>query len=131
MTPMFHLLTDAPKPVAPYSHAVEAAGFIFITGQLATDPNDDSLPIPDGIEAQTHKVFDNLRRVLSGIGSGFDNVLQVRIFLTDFVADYAAMNQIYATHFKPDRLPARTTVGVTHLARGGRVEIDLIAVREG
>ncbi len=131
MTPMFHLLTDAPKPVAPYSHAVEAAGFIFITGQLATDPNDDSLPVPEGIEAQTHKVFDNLRRVLSGIGSSFDNVVQVRIFLTDFAADYAAMNKIYATHFKPDRLPARTTVGVTHLARGGRVEIDLIAVREG
>jgi 2-iminobutanoate/2-iminopropanoate deaminase len=131
MSPMFHLLADAPKPVAPYSHAVEAGGFIFITGQLATDPDDDSLPVPAGIEAQTRKVFDNLQRVLSGIGLSFDNVVQARIFLTDFDADYATMNKLYATYFKLDRLPARTTVGVTHLARGGRVEIDLIAAREG
>jgi reactive intermediate/imine deaminase len=131
MSILFHTLSDAPKPVAPYSHAVEANGFIFVTGQLATDPDDDSLPVPAGIEAQTRKVFDNLQRVLSGIGLSFGSVVQVRIFLTDFAADYAAVNKLYATHFKPDRLPARTTVGVTHLARGGRVEIDLIAVREG
>jgi|SRR5579862_4933146 len=129
MSAMFHLLRDAPKPVAPYSHAVEAGGFVFITGQLATDPDDDSLPVPSGIEAQTRKVMDNLRRVLTGIGLSFDQVVQVRIFLTDFERDYAAMNKLYATHFKPERLPARTTVGVTHLARGGCVEIDLVAVR--
>ena len=129
MSPIFHLLADAPKPVAPYSHAVEANGFVFVTGQLATDPDDDTLPLPAGIEAQTRKVMDNLNRVLSGVGSSFDNVVQVRIFLTDFAADYAAMNKLYAAYFKPDRLPARTTIGVTHLARGGRVEIDLIAVR--
>jgi len=129
MSAIFHLLRDAPKPVAPYSHAVEAGGFLFITGQLATDPDDDALPLPSGIEAQTRKVMDNLRRVLTGIGSTFDDVVQVRIFLTDFERDYAAMNRLYATYFKPDRLPARTTVGVTHLARGGIVEIDLIAAR--
>jgi len=129
MSEIFHLLRDAPKPVAPYSHAVEAGGFLFITGQLATDPDDDALPLPSGIEAQTRKVMDNLRRVLTGIGSSFDDVVQVRIFLTDFERDYAAMNRLYATYFKPDRLPARTTVGVTHLARGGIVEIDLIAAR--
>lgn len=129
MSLIFHLLAGAPRPVAPYSHAVEAGGFVFVTGQLATDPEDDSLPVPDGIEAQTRKVMDNLQRVLAGMGLGFDSVVQVRIFLTDFAADYAAMNRLYATYFKPDRLPARTTVGVTHLARGGRVEIDLIAVR--
>jgi 2-iminobutanoate/2-iminopropanoate deaminase len=129
MPPMFHLLAGAPKPVAPYSHAVEAGGFVFVTGQLATDPDDNSLPVPEGIEAQTRKVMDNLQRVLAGIGLGFDTVVQVRIFLTDFAADYAAMNKLYATYFQPERLPARTTVGVTHLARGGRVEIDMIAVR--
>ncbi|MEO7156171.1 MAG: RidA family protein [Vicinamibacterales bacterium] len=128
-SPIFHLLADAPKPVAPYSHAVEAGGFVFITGQLATDPDNDAMPIPAGIEAQTRKVMDNLRRVLTGVGLGFDSVVQVRIFLTDFNADYAAMNRIYAGHFAPDRLPARTTVGVTHLARGGIIEIDMIAVR--
>jgi len=130
MSPLFHLLAGAPKPVAPYSHAVEAGGFVFVTGQLATDPDDDSLPLPAGIEAQTIKVMDNLRRVLQGIGLGFDDVLSARIFLTDFEGDYARFNALYASYFNADRLPARTTVGVTHLARGGVVEIDFIAVRE-
>jgi len=129
MDMLFHLLPDAPKPVAPYSHAVEAGGFVFVTGQLATDPDDDDLPIPDGIEAQTHKVFSNLKRVLKGCGLGLEHVVMVRIFLTDFQRDYATLNRIYAGYFDPARLPSRTTVGVTHLARGGIVEIDFIAVR--
>ena len=89
MDPIFHLLPDAPKPVAPYSHAVEAGPFVFVTGQLATDPDDDSLPIPPGIEAQTRKVMDNLARVLKGCGMTFANVVFVRIYLTDFKRDYA------------------------------------------
>jgi 2-iminobutanoate/2-iminopropanoate deaminase len=129
MHPIFHLLPDAPKPVAPYSHAVEAGGFVFVTGQLATDPDDDSLPVPDGIEAQTRKVLDNLAHVLKGCGLSFADIVCVRIFLTDFKRDYAAMNAIYATYFAADRRPARTTVGVTALARDGIVEIDMIAVR--
>ncbi len=129
MQTIYHLLPDAPKPVAPYSHAVEAGPFLFVTGQLATDPDDDALPIPSGIEAQTHKVMDNLARVLKGCGLSFANVVQVRIFLTDFNGDYAKMNEIYATYFAADRRPARTTVGVTALARGGIVEIDMIAMR--
>jgi enamine deaminase RidA (YjgF/YER057c/UK114 family) len=98
-----------------------------VTGQLATDPDDDSKPIPEGIEAQTVKVMDNLKRALSGRGSSFDRVVFVRIFLTNFERDYAAMNKIYETYFPKDRLPGRTTVGVTHLARGGIVEIDMVA----
>jgi 2-iminobutanoate/2-iminopropanoate deaminase len=129
MHAIFHLLPDAPKPVAPYSHAVEAGGFVFITGQLATDPGDDSLPIPPGIEAQTHKVMDNLIRVLRGCGLTLANVVCVRIFLTDFNGDYATMNEIYATYFAADKRPARTTVGVTGLARGGIIEIDMTAIR--
>ena len=129
MSPVFHFMPNAPKPVAPYSHAVEADGFVFVTGQLATDPDDDALPVPEGIEAQTRKVMDNLTRVLEGVGLAFASVVCVRIFLTAFERDYAAMNAIYATYFDPNRLPARTTVGVTHLARGGIVEIDLIAKR--
>lgn len=129
MHPIFHLLPDAPKPVAPYSHAVEAGGFVFVTGQLATDPDDDSLPVPDGIAAQTHKVMANLTRVLKGCGLTLADVVCVRIFLTDFKGDYAAMNEIYATYFAADKRPARTTVGVTGLARDGIVEIDMIAVR--
>ena len=129
MNAIFHLLPDAPKPVAPYSHAVEAGGFVFVTGQLATDPDDDALPIPPGIEAQTIKVMDNLNRVLKGCGLTFANIVCVRIFLTDFNGDYARMNEVYASYFAADKRPARTTVGVTGLARGGIVEIDMIAVR--
>jgi 2-iminobutanoate/2-iminopropanoate deaminase len=127
--PIFHMISGAPDPVAPYSHAVEQDGWLFITGQLATDPEDDSRPIPDGIEAQTHKVIDNLRRVLSGLGAGLENIVCVRVFLTDFNRDYAAFNTIYQSYFAPGRLPARTTVGVTALARGGIIEIDMIAKR--
>ncbi len=129
MNAIFHLLPDAPKPVAPYSHAVEAGGFVFVTGQLATDPDDDSLPVPPGIEAQTIKVMDNLNRVLKGCGLSFADVVCVRVFLTDFNGDYAKMNDIYASYFAADKRPARTTVGVTGLARGGIIEIDMIAVK--
>jgi reactive intermediate/imine deaminase len=129
MTPIFRLMPDAPKPVAPYSHAVEAGGFVFVTGQLATDPDDDAVPIPAGIAAQTHKVVDNLTRVLTGAGLGLKDVVCVRVFLTEFERDYAEMNAIYKGYFEAGRLPARTTVGVTHLARGGIIEIDMIAAR--
>jgi 2-iminobutanoate/2-iminopropanoate deaminase len=127
--PIFHMIANAPKPVGPYSHVVEADGWLFVTGQLATDPADDSRPLPEGIEAQTRKVFDNLSRALAGAGAGFEHVVCVRIFLTEFERDYAAVNRLYVTYFPSDRLPARTTIGVTHLARGGIVEIDMIAYR--
>jgi 2-iminobutanoate/2-iminopropanoate deaminase len=127
--PIFHMIANAPKPVGPYSHVVEVDGWLFVTGQLATDPADDSRPLPEGIEAQTRKVFDNLSRALAGAGAGFEHVVCVRIFLTEFERDYAAVNRLYVMYFPSDRLPARTTVGVTHLARGGIVEIDMIAYR--
>jgi 2-iminobutanoate/2-iminopropanoate deaminase len=129
--PHFHLLETAPRPVAPYSPVVQVGDWLFVTGQLATDPEDDSVPLPEGIEAQTRKVMSNLMRVLSGVGAGLTEVVSVRIFLTDFVRDYDPMNRVYASYFPPDRLPARTTVGVTALARGGLVEIDLIAIHPG
>ena len=125
----FAMIPGAPRPVAPYSHLVEVDGWVFITGQLATDPDDDTRPVPDGIEAQTHKVMENLKQVLNGAGLGLDRVVSVRIFLTNFESDYARMNEIYRSYFPSGRLPARTTVGVTHLARGGIVEIDMIARR--
>jgi 2-iminobutanoate/2-iminopropanoate deaminase len=125
----FHLVEGAPAPVAPYSHVVEAGDCLFVTGQLATDPEDDSLPLPPGIEAQTKKVLDNLARVLGGVNAGLADVVSVRVFLTNFDRDYEAMNRVYAQYFSRDRLPARTTVGVNGLARGGLVEIDMIAIR--
>ena len=126
---IFHMIPDAPKPVAPYSHVVEKDGWLFVTGQLATNPVDDNMPLPDGVAAQTHKVMDNLKRALAGAGAGLVDVVSCRVFITHFERDYAAMNAVYAGYFPHGRLPARTCVGVTGLARGGLVEIDLIAHR--
>ena len=123
----FHLFADGPAPVAPYSHAVTAGDWIFVTGQLPTGQAGD--PIPESIEEQTHKVMENLKTVLAGCGAGLADVVSVRIFLTRFEAEYEAMNAVYETYFPADKRPARTTVGVTALARGCRVEIDLIAKR--
>lgn len=126
---IFHMIPDAPKPVAPFSHVVEVDGWLFVTGQIATDPNDDSKPLPEGIEAQTKVVLENLARALGGAGVGLDRVVCLRIFLTDFERDYAGLNRVYETYFPKGRLPARTTIGVTHLACGAIVEIDMIARR--
>lgn len=127
--PIFHMLAGAPTPVAPYSHAVETDGWVLVTGQLATEPGDDATSLPEGIEAQTVKTMENLKRVLSGLGLGFEHVLQARVFITDFERDYAAMNAVYARYFPEDRRPARTCIGVTGLARRALVEIDLVAKR--
>jgi 2-iminobutanoate/2-iminopropanoate deaminase len=127
--PLFHMIASAPEPVAPFSHAVEQDGWVFVTGQLPfTDIANDS-PYPEGIEAQTRQVLANLQQVLAGCGLGLEHVLAVRIFLTHFEADYETMNRVYAEYFAPPRRPARTCVGVTALARGARIEIDLIARR--
>jgi len=127
--PLFTMIAGAPTPVAPFSHAVEADGWVFITGQMPTWPDDDSRPLPEGVEAQTRRVMDNLILVLAGVGLELRHVLQVRIYLTEFKRDYAAMNATYASYFPADRRPARTTVGVTGLARDALVEIDMIAKR--
>lgn len=125
----FLVVPEAPKPVAPYSHATAADGWVFVTGQVPTDPDDDGAPLPHGIEGQTHRVIENLKRVLAGVGSRLDQVVFARVYLTHFERDYAAMNTVYQSYFVPGRLPARTCVGVTGLARGALVEIDLLARR--
>lgn len=112
-------------PVAPYSHAVRAGDFLFVTGQLPEDPQTGAV-VKGTIEAQTHQVMENLKRVLSHAGSDFDQVVMARIFVTDF-RYYEAVNQIYQSYYSSGRLPSRTTVGVTALAGLGDVEIDLIA----
>lgn len=127
----FHMIAGAPTPVAPFSHAVEADGWVFVTGQMPTWPDDDSRPLLEGAEAQTRRVMDNLVLVLAGIGLDLSHVVQARVFLTEFKRDYAAMNAAYASYFPADRRPARTCVGVTGLARDALVEIDFIAHRPG
>jgi 2-iminobutanoate/2-iminopropanoate deaminase len=127
--PLFHMVSGAPTPVAPFSHAVEVDGWVFLTGQMPTLPEHDAAPLPAGIEAQTRRVMDNLIIVLGGLGLGLRHVISARAYLTRFEQDYAPMNAVYRSYFLPDRLPARTCVGVTGLARGALVEIDLIARR--
>lgn len=128
-SPIFHMIAGAPDPVAPFSHAVEQDGWIFVTGQMPFTGTANDSPYPEGIEAQTRQVMVNLQNVLSGCGLGLRHVLSARIFLTHFEEDYALMNKTYAEYFEPGRRPARTCVGVTALARGARVEIDFVARR--
>jgi 2-iminobutanoate/2-iminopropanoate deaminase len=125
----FLMVADAPTPVAPFSHATAADGWLFVTGQMPTDPTDDGAPLPEGVEAQTRRVIDNLKLVLAGTGSGLDQIVFARVYLTYFERDYAAMNRVYESYFAPGQLPARTCIGVTGLARGALVEIDLLARR--
>ncbi len=127
--PIFHSFDAAPGKVAPFSHAVECDGWIHLTGQMPTDPDDDSAPLPEGVEAQTRRVMDNLTIVLGELGLDLSHVLSCRVYLTDFYRDYDTMNSTYKSYFPEDRLPARTCVGVTGLAREALVEIDMVARR--
>ncbi|MCX2723465.1 RidA family protein [Roseibium salinum] len=129
MLPIHHMVDQAPQPVAPFSHAAEADGWVFVTGQMPTDPDAPDAPLPDGIQAQTVRVMENLKLVLSGLGLGLENVTFARVYLTEFKRDYQAMNETYRQFFPPGKLPGRTCIGVSGLAVDALVEIDLIARR--
>ncbi|MEO1724424.1 MAG: RidA family protein [Pseudomonadota bacterium] len=125
----FHDLDVAPQAVAPFSHAVEADGWVILTGQMPTWPGEPERALPEGVAAQAERVLENLEIVLKGVGLDRSHILQCRCYLTHFERDYAAFNEAYAAFFPADRLPARTTVGVTALAVGALVEIDCLARR--
>jgi len=127
--PVFHMIAGGPRPVAPFSHAVEADGWVILTGQMPTDPNAPDAPLLEGIAGQTARVMENLALILGGLGLDLSHVVQCRCFLTEFDRDYAVFNATYQGYFPPDRRPARTTVGATALAVGALVEIDCIARR--
>lgn len=127
--PDFHMIATGPRPFAPFSHAVESDGWVLLTGQMPTDPAAPDAPLPEGIEAQTRRVMDNLEIVLNGVDLDLSHVLQCRCYLTEFERDYAAFNEAYQSYFPVDRRPARTTIGVTALAVGALVEIDCVARR--
>ncbi len=127
--PIHHMITGGPRPVAPFSHAVEADGWVFVTGQMPTDPSAPDAPLPTGITAQTDRVMQNLVLVLAGIDLALANVTFARVYLTEFERDFAAMNVAYQAFWEPGKLPARTCIGVTGLAVGALVEIDLVARR--
>jgi 2-iminobutanoate/2-iminopropanoate deaminase len=126
---LFHMVAGAPDPVAPFSHAVEADGWVFVTGQMPFTETSNTSAYPDSIEDQTRQVMTNLTTVLQGCGLGLGDVAAVRVFLRHFDDDYARMNAVYASYFPSGRRPARTCVGVSGLARGARIEIDMIARR--
>ena len=123
----FLMTADAPPPppTAVYSHAVRSGDFLFVTGQLGVDPKTGTL-VPGGVAEQTRQIMHNLQTVVRGAGARLERAVMVRIYLVNFSADYPVMNAVYASYFKPGRFPARTTVGVTNLALGSLVEIDLI-----
>ncbi|MDO9709547.1 RidA family protein [Paracraurococcus lichenis] len=120
------LLPEAPQRVAPFSHAVRAGDFLFVTGQMPTLPGGGMHLVEGGIEAQTRQVVANLQTVLEGCGGEWERTVFARVYLTQFERDYAAMNSVWEASFPPGGLPARTCVGVTALAVGALVEIDLV-----
>jgi 2-iminobutanoate/2-iminopropanoate deaminase len=118
--------TDAaPAPVGPYSQAVAHAGLLFASGQIPLDPATGKLVAGD-VEAQTERVFANLRAVLDAAGTSLDRVLRATVYLTD-LSLFPRVNAVYERHFATDPKPARTTIGAAALPLGAQVEIDVIA----
>ncbi|MFZ0037479.1 MAG: RidA family protein [Candidatus Acidiferrales bacterium] len=114
-----------PKAIGPYSQAVKANGFVFISGQVALHPATGQL-VEGGIAQQTERVLENLRGIVEASGSSMHKAVRVTVFLKD-MNDFAAMNEIYARYF-PSAPPARSTVEVARLPKDVRIEIDLIAL---
>jgi 2-iminobutanoate/2-iminopropanoate deaminase len=121
-----HASPDAPKAIGPYSQAVEAGGFVFLSGQVPLDPKTGEL-VGGDIAKQTERVLDNLAAVLDVAGCSFADVVKTTIYLVD-LGDFGAVNETYAKRFT-GAPPARATVQVSALPKGARVEIDAIAVQ--
>jgi 2-iminobutanoate/2-iminopropanoate deaminase len=121
------MANGAPVPIAPFSHATMAGDFVFVTGQMPIVAETGEY-VRGTFAEQTDAVMRNLEAVLVAAGSDWDHVLHCRIYLTDF-SRYAEVNEAYRRWFPSGRLPARTCIGVTGLAGGADVEIDLLAAR--
>jgi 2-iminobutanoate/2-iminopropanoate deaminase len=116
---------QAPQAIGPYSQAIRAGDLLFLSGQVGLDPLTGAM-VEGGLEAETTRALQNLEAVLRAAGAGLDRVVRTTVFLVD-LGEFAAMNAIYARAFGENR-PARSTVQVSALPRGARVEIDAIAV---
>jgi 2-iminobutanoate/2-iminopropanoate deaminase len=120
------ITTDlGPKAIGPYSQAMRANGFVFISGQIALDPRTQEVVSGD-IMAQTERVLENVKGILDAAGSSLEKVVRTTVFLAD-MNEFASMNQVYARYFRQD-FPARSTVQAARLPRDVRVEIDAIAL---
>ena len=118
---------DAPAAIGPYSQAVRSGDLLFCSGQISLDPKSGQI-VPGDIAAQTRRVLDNIAAVLKAEGLTFENVIKTTIFLTD-LGDFQTVNEIYASYFK-QQPPARSTVQVSALPKGAKVEIEAIAVAD-
>ncbi|MCS6816215.1 MAG: RidA family protein [Blastocatellia bacterium] len=119
------ITTDqAPRAIGPYVQAVQVGEWIFVSGQIALDPETGEL-IPGGIEEQTERVLQNLRAILEAAGSSLEKVVKTTVYLAD-LNDFSKMNEVYARYF-PGEKPARATVEVSRLPRDARIEMDAIA----
>ena len=116
---------QAPAAIGPYSQAIKAGGFVFVSGQIPIDPNTGEF-VAGGITEQTERVLTNLAAVLEAAGSSLNQVVKTTIFLAD-MAEYAAMNEVYGKFFG-DLPPARATVAAAGLPRNARVEIEAVAL---
>ena len=123
MTKQIIHTSSAPAAIGPYSQAVKVGNMVFTSGQLGLDPVTGELA--SGIEAQTHQALKNLEAILKEAGSSLASVVKFTLFLTD-LADFAAVNAIMA-QYVPEPFPARSTVGVASLPKGGIFEIEAIA----
>lgn len=119
------LTPNAPKPIGPYSQAIKANGFVFISGQVAFDPATGNI-VSGGIEPQTEQVLKNLSAVLTAAGSGWDKVVKTTVYLKN-MSEFGPMNEVYGKFVK-SAPPARSTVEVARLPRDVLVEIDVIAL---
>ena len=120
------VLTDrGPRPIGPYSQAVRANGFLFVSGQVALDPRTGAMAGPD-VQEQTERTLENLKGILEAAGSNLHHVVKTTVFLRD-MNDFAAMNEVYARYFTAAP-PARSTVQVSRLPKDALVEIDAVAI---
>jgi len=116
---------DAPAAIGPYSQAITAGGFVFVSGQIPLDPTTGQI-VPGGITEQTQQVLQNLGAILTAAGRSYADVVKTTVYLAD-MSEFATMNAVYATYFAAP-YPARATVQAARLPRDVKVEIDLIAV---
>lgn len=123
-----HHSDKAPKAIGPYSQAVESAGLVFVSGQIPADPESGDI-VDGGVEKQTERCLESIGGILDAAGLDFSHVLKSTVYLVD-MADFAAMNEVYARFFK-EPYPARAAFAVVALPRGARVEIEVVASRQG